>query len=57
MDNRFRERLTEINTPSHEIEERLMRFKKDYEARVKAETNAEIVRIREFEISTVRMEE
>lgn len=34
-----------------------MRFKKDYEARVKAETNAEIVRIREFEISTVRMEE
>jgi hypothetical protein len=33
------------------------KFKKDFESRMKAEMNAEIVRIREFEISNVRLEE
>lgn len=35
----------------------LGRSKRDFEARLKGEMNAEIVRIREFELSTIKMEE
>ncbi|KAL4502122.1 hypothetical protein ABPG72_000357 [Tetrahymena utriculariae] len=57
VDHKYREKVQEINTPAHEIEERLQRFKREFENRLKAEMNAEVVRIREFEMAAVRMEE
>jgi hypothetical protein len=50
--------VKEIYTnPSVEIEERVQKYKKELELRTKMEINAEITRIREFELSSIRMEE
>jgi len=35
----------------------MAKFKKDYERRMQAELNAEITKVREFEIASVRLEE
>ena len=43
--------------PSQIVEEKLLKFKKEYDLRMKAEMNAEITRIREFEISNIKIEE
>ena len=39
----------ELLKPHQEIEERLLKMKKDYDIRMKTELQAEITRIREFE--------
>lgn len=43
--------------PSEIVEEKLFKFKKEYDQRMKAEMQCEITRIREFEISNIKIEE
>lgn len=43
--------------PAQSIEERMLKFKKEYEKRMQAELNAEITKVREFEMANVRLEE
>ncbi|EGR28012.1 hypothetical protein IMG5_184820 [Ichthyophthirius multifiliis] len=58
VDNQFKEKVKEISCYTQgDMEERLQKYKRDFEIRMKAEMNTEIVRIREFEISQIRMEE
>ncbi len=35
----------------------MIKFKREYENRMKAEMQAEVIRIREFELSNIRLEE
>lgn len=39
------------------MEQKLLKLKKDYDMRLKAELNAEITRVKEFEVSNMRLEE
>lgn len=58
VDDSFRSRVhQELLRPAQDIESRMNQFKKDYETRMKAEMQAELTRIREFEISAIRMQE
>ncbi|KRX11042.1 hypothetical protein PPERSA_05151 [Pseudocohnilembus persalinus] len=58
VDQQWKERVQREMAPTAaSIEERMERFKKEYETRMKADMQAEITRIRNFEISNIRLEE
>ena len=58
MDSAYRTRIEgELLKPHQDIEERMLKMKKDLDLRMRAEIQAETGRIREFEAQNIRLEE
>ena len=56
VDLKYKESLHKDLIPSaHSVEERMNKWKKEYESRMKLDMQAELVRIRQFEISNIRL--
>jgi DNA repair exonuclease SbcCD ATPase subunit len=47
----------DLKNQARMYEEKLTKMKREFEARLKAEVNAEVTRVREFEVSALRLEE
>ena len=58
IDNEYmNSRMSERLLPFRELEERMVKYKREVDARMRADLAAEIARIREIEMSSVRLEE
>jgi oral-facial-digital syndrome 1 protein len=58
VDTAYRTKIEgELLKPHQEIEERMLKMKRDLEQRMKAELQAEIAKIREFETQEIRLQE